>query len=120
MVSNGVKIQVAHKFEDIISIENLLLAWQEFVKGKRGKADVQEFSSRLMDNIFALHYDLANLTYKHSNYQAFKINDPKPRIIHKAAVRDRLLHHTIFRVLYLIFDKTFIADSYSCRNKKEN
>jgi len=118
MVSNGVKIQVAHKFEDIISIENLLLAWQEFVKGKRGKADVQEFSSRLMDNIFALHYDLANLTYKHSNYQVFRINDPKPRIIHKAVVRDRLLHHAIYRLLYPFFDKTFISDSFSCRKSK--
>jgi hypothetical protein len=32
-----------HKFEDIISVDNLLLAWQEFVKGKRNKKDVQEF-----------------------------------------------------------------------------
>lgn len=45
----------------------------------------------------------------------FSINDPKPRRIHKATVRDRLLHHALFRVLYPIFDPTFIFDSYSCR-----
>ncbi len=95
-----------------------MLAWGEFLNSKKKKKDVQEFSLRLMDNIFSLHFDLANLAYKHSNYQAFKINDPKPRIIHKASVRDRLLHHAIYRVLYPFFDKTFISDSFSCRENK--
>ena len=112
------KIQLIHKFEDIISVENFLLAWGEFIAGKKKKKDVQEFSLRLMDNIFSLHFDLANLTYKHSPYQAFSINDPKPRIIHKAKVRDRLLHHAMHRLLYPFFDKTFISDSFSCRNNK--
>ncbi len=112
------KIRLVHKFEDIISVENILEAWKEFIVGKKKKKDVQEFSLRLMDNIFDLHYDLANLTYKHSDYQAFRINDPKPRIIHKASVRDRLLHHAIYRILYQFFDKTFISDSFSCRENK--
>jgi len=109
---------LAHKYEDIISVENILEAWQEFLCGKRNKPDVQEFSLHLMDNIFKLHYELANHTYKHGGYQQFKINDPKPRVIHKAGVRDRLLHHTVCRKLYPFFDKKFIADSFSCRNIK--
>ncbi len=107
-----------HKFENIISVDNILEAWQEFLKGKKNKPDVQEFSLRLMDNIFNLHYELLNHIYKHGKYQKFKINDPKPRIIHKASVRDRLLHHAIYRKLYPFFDKKFISDSYSCRNNK--
>ncbi|NTU66478.1 MAG: hypothetical protein HGB08_00985 [Candidatus Moranbacteria bacterium] len=71
-----------------------------------------------MDNILALHEDLINHTYKHGGYQAFKINDPKPRDIHKAKVRDRLLHHAVYRILYPFFDRTFISDSYSCRLNK--
>ncbi|KKR21357.1 MAG: Retron-type reverse transcriptase [Candidatus Moranbacteria bacterium GW2011_GWA2_39_41] len=112
------KTQLSHTFADIICLENLLEAWKEFVRGKRNKEDVQIFQMRLMDNIFTLHYDLLNHTYKHGGYQAFKINDPKPRDIHKATVRDRLLHHAIYRKLYPFFDKTFIADSYSCRINK--
>jgi len=112
------KIILNHKYEDLISIDNLLLAWQEFLKGKRNKKDVQEFQFNLMDNILSLHEDLKNYTYKHGGYQQFKINDPKPRTIHKASVRDRLLHHAVYRILYLFFDKTFIADSFSCRNNK--
>lgn len=103
------------KYENIISLENLLLAWEEFLKGKRGKKDVQEFSLHLMENIISLHGDLKNLTYEHGSYYPFKISDPKPRQIHKASVRDRLLHHSIYRILYPFFDKKFIADSYSCR-----
>lgn len=112
------KAQLIHTFEDIICLKNLLGAWQEFVRGKRGKKDVQHFSMHLMDNIFSLHRELFNFTYKHGGYQAFKINDPKPRDIHKATVRDRLLHHAIYRILYPFFEKTFIADSYSCRLEK--
>jgi RNA-directed DNA polymerase len=112
------KIQLTHSYEDIICLENLFFAWKEFQNGKRNKKDVQEFSMYLMDNIFSLHSDLSNHTYIHGGYQAFKINDPKPRDIHKATVRDRLLHHAIYRILYPFFDRTFIADSYSCRNGK--
>lgn len=112
------KIQLAHTFEDIISVDNLLLAWEEFIKGKRGRKDVHFFSLHLFDNIFKLHTELANHTYKHGPYQAFNISDPKPRNIHKATVRDRLLHHAIYRVLYPYFDRKFINDSYSCRLNK--
>lgn len=88
------------------------------MRGKRGKRDVQEFQHRLMDNIFALYRELAGGTYKHGPYQHFKISDPKPRDIHKATVLDRLVHHAIYRQLYPFFDRTFIADSYSCRKGK--
>jgi len=102
-------------YNTIISVENLLEAWKEFLKGKRQKKDVQEFQYRLLDNILDLHTDLKNKTYTHGGYCAFNISDPKPRNIHKASVRDRLLHHAIYRQLYLFFDRTFIYDSYSCR-----
>ena len=101
--------------EDIGSVENLLGAWREFLPGKRIKRDVAEFSLCLMDNIFALHEELVQSTYQHGGYYAFNISDPKPRNIHKASVRDRLVHHAIYRRLYPFFDRIFIADSFSCR-----
>lgn len=72
----------------------------------------------MMANIFTLHRDLADHTYCHGGYQMFRVSDPKPRIIHKATVRDRLLHHALHRKLYPFFNRTFIADSYSCRQAK--
>ena len=71
-----------------------------------------------MDHLFDLHQDLANKTYRHSSYESFVITDPKRRLIHKASVRDRILHHALYRKLYPFFDRTFISDSFSCRNEK--
>ncbi|MEK9170566.1 MAG: reverse transcriptase/maturase family protein [Patescibacteria group bacterium] len=105
-------------FEKIISLENLFLAWDEFKKEKLRKADVIKFEFNLEQNIFSLHYKLKNKTYKHGIYTSFYINDPKQRHIHKASVKDRIIHHTVFLVLYPIFEKTFIYDSYSCRKNK--
>lgn len=102
-------------YETIISLENLLEAWKEFLKGKRNKDDVQRFQYQLSDNVLSLHNDLKDKVYVHGGYHAFNISDPKPRNIHKASVRDRLLHHAIYRQLYSFFDKKLIHDSYSCR-----
>ena len=88
------------------------------MRGKRRRKDVAEFSLNFVGNILALNRELSDKTYRHGPYHAFKINDPKPRDIHKAEVRDRLLHHAIYRILYPYFDRTFIFDSYSCRFDK--
>ena len=77
-----------------------------------------EFSLHLSQNIFTLHEELKHQTYRHDGYEAFSISDPKPRSIHKASVRDRLLHHALYRALYPYFDRKFIHDSYSCRQGK--
>lgn len=111
-------VNIDNVYDRIITISNLLDAWKEFLRGKRGRADVQEFGRNLMGNVLTLHEELRAGTYVHGGYHAFRIADPKPRDIHKALVRDRLLHHAIYRVLYPSFDRTFIADSYSCREGK--
>src|SRR3989344_3236304 len=110
--------QFIHTYDNIITIEKLLLAWQEFLRDKKNRKDVILFQAKLMDNIFELFDDLKNKTYKHGEYVAFNISDPKPRQIHKATVRDRLLHHLLYQELYPYFDKQFVFDSYSCRVQK--
>ena len=109
------KIKLIHTYKDIISLENLICAWGQFLVGKKSKPDVEKFGMYLMDNIIALQISLANKTYVHGGYYSFNITDPKPRHIHKASVQDRLLHHAVYRLTYPFFDRTFIADSYSCR-----
>lgn len=73
------------------------------------------FEKRLEQNIFALHRDLISKAYRHGTYSNFYIYDPKLRHIHKATVRDRVLHHAIFKILNPIFEPTFISRSFSCR-----
>lgn len=88
------------------------------MRGKRNKKDVMSFQAKLSDNIAQLHVAMANKTYEHGGYSAFNISDPKPRVIHKASVRDRLLHHLIHKKIYPYFNERFIFDSYSCRKNK--
>lgn len=99
----------------MISVEGLLAAWETFRSGKRGNADVREFERHLEDNLFRLHAELKSGAYRHAPYQRFQIFDPKHRIIHKADVRDRVVHHALYRALAPLFEQSFIRDSYSCR-----
>lgn len=107
-------------FEKIINPGNLFKAWEEFKPGKLHKPDVLLFELQLEDNLFQLYRDLKNHTYKHGEYHSFFITDPKLREIHKATVRDRVLHHAIFRVLCPLFEPTFISNSFSCQDDKGN
>jgi retron-type reverse transcriptase len=105
-------------FEKIISLENLFIAWTEFKKGKTNKEDVADFEINLEDHIFKLHEDLKSETYKHGKYFSFFVYDPKRRHIHKASVRDRLVHHAIHRITEPKWNKIFIFDSWSSRKNK--
>lgn len=102
-------------FNKLIEPENLFHAWEEFRSDKKKKEDVVLFERNLESEIFKLHRELISETYKHSGYTGFFISDPKKRHIHKAVVRDRVLHHAIMGILYPLYDKIFIHNSFSCR-----
>ncbi len=105
-------------FHNVYSLTNLFDAWNEFKRGKRKKKDVSQFELHLEENLFELHERLRSKTYRHNLYEDFYVCDPKRRHIHKASVRDRVMHQVLFRVLYKVFDKHFICDSYSSRDDK--
>lgn len=76
------------------------------------------FGRNLEDNLFSLQQDLKERRYKHGRYKSFFVRDPKVRHIHKAKVRDRVVHHLTSKVLEKIFEPTFYGHSYSCRKDK--
>lgn len=96
----------------------MLGAWKEFKKGKTKKWDILEFEFNLERNIFGINKQLFEKTYINKPYIPFYVYDPKKRHIHKADVLDRVVHQAIYRVLYKIYDPTFIHDSYACRSNK--
>lgn len=102
-------------FDKIALPENLFSAWVDFRRDKGGKDDVMEFERELEHRIFSLSRDLQDESYRHGPYSGFFVCDPKRRHIHKATVRDRVLHHSIMGALYPIFDPLFISQSFSCR-----
>jgi len=91
------------------------LAWHEFKRRKNGNAGIQEFAFALEDHLFALHQSLVRGLWEPGPYEGFYIKDPKLRHIHKASVRDRVVHQALYRVMAPLFEERFIAHSYSSR-----
>jgi len=102
-------------FKELATLENLFDAWYKFKKGKANKKDVMLFERNLEDNIFQLYGDLNTKKYVHQPYYIFHIWDPKFRVISKASVRDRVVHHLLYKYLEKIFQPIFIHHSYSCQ-----
>ncbi|MFA6548208.1 MAG: reverse transcriptase/maturase family protein [Candidatus Magasanikbacteria bacterium] len=105
-------------FNELITLENIFCAWYGFKKGKQNKPDVLMFERNLEDNLFGLYENLTMKTYHHQGYHTFHIYDPKFRVINKATVRDRVVHHLVFNYLEQIFQPTFIERSYACQRGK--
>ncbi len=108
----------SHKYlyPKIYSLRNLCIAWKGARKGKTKKDYVIEFESKLKENLFQLQKELKEETYQPKPLKTFILRDPKTRKISKSAFRDRIVHHTVYQVIELIFDKTFIDGC--CANRK--
>lgn len=97
---------------------NLYNAYRNVAKGKRFRGDVLQFTDNLEGNLLALLDDLQKHTYTVGRYREFYIYEPKKRLIMALPFRDRVAQWWIYSILYPIFDKTFIEDSYACRRGK--
>ena len=87
-------------------------------KEKQKRKMYKSLEYTLKKNIFELYHDLVAGRYSHAKYQAFYIQDPKLRHIHKAQVRDRIVHQAVYSALTKIYEPVFVNDSYSCRVEK--
>jgi RNA-directed DNA polymerase len=104
-------------FDNIITIENILTAWREFLRGKRNRKDVAQFSLHFADNVFDLHSSLKKKPIVMATIMRSIYTIQNLAAFTRLAC-EILLHHAIYRVLYPVFDCTFIFDSFSCRKKK--
>ena len=105
-------------YEEIASFQNLLKASRLAQRGKRFKNATAFFNVKLEKELWRLHEYLKIKRYKPGRYHQFTIYEPKKRLISAAPYRDRVVHHAIHNVLFPIFDKTFIDDSYATRMGK--
>lgn len=107
--------RIGNLYNDIISIENLIIADQKAQKGKSQQYGVQLHNKNRETRILELHKTLLNRDYKTSPYTTFIINEPKEREIFRLPYfPDRIVHHAIMNKLKPIFVSTFTNDTYSC------
>ena len=106
-------------FQQIVSMENLELAYIKARRGKSWQKNVQRFEEDVPGNLKRIQEMLINKTYHTSRYQTKKVYEPKERTIYVLPFYpDRLIQHAIMNVLEPIWDNLFIYDSYACRKNK--
>jgi retron-type reverse transcriptase len=102
-------------FDKTFTIDNLYNAYLDARTGKRSKRACFEFEKNLGENIYNLHRDINNGTYEIDSYFKFIIYEPKRREIHAPSFKDIVVQHAIYRIIYDIFDRSFINTSFACR-----
>jgi retron-type reverse transcriptase len=93
----------------------LYRAWERARRGKRLRGDVLAFSAEVGENLLQLQDELRGLTWRPGEYRERMVYEPKPRTIHVAPFRDRIVHQTLCATIAPLFEETFIHDSYACR-----
>lgn len=107
--------RVGNLFERTFTREALYRGYLDARKAKRRKRACFQFERRIGAQIDALYRELHSGSYRSRPYYTFVVHERKSRLIHAPAFRDCVVQHAIYRVVYPIFDRTFIDQSYACR-----
>ncbi len=105
-------------FDQVVSWDNLIQAFGQAARGKRGQPEVALFESGLADQLINLQQALKGGSYRPGAYRSFYIHEPKRRKISAAPFRDRVVHHALINVIEPSFEQRFIGDSYANRRGK--
>lgn len=93
---------------------DLYVAFEDAARHKRKMSYVVKFERDLAQNLNELCDDLLTHRYEALPSKCFVVSYPKKREVFAAMFRDRIVHHLYFRYTHQLFERTFIADSYSC------
>lgn len=102
-------------FKDTFSESNLYAAYLDARKGKRRKRDCFNFETSLGPCIHHVREAVLDGAYRPRPYFTFVVREPKPRLIYAPTFEDTVVQHAIYRVVYPIFDRSFISTSFACR-----
>ena len=105
---------VSTRLEAIAAPVALWRAWRGYRAGKRRRPAVARFELDCERHVLTLSRELLGGSYRHGRYRLLRVDDPKPRLIAVAGVRDRVVHRALYDALSPEMDRAFIADSYAC------
>jgi hypothetical protein len=109
--------RIGKLFNKAFSEENLYKAYLDARKGKRKKCACFLFEKNLGANLEELYQKIHSNNYKPEPYFKFEVYEPKRRIIYAPAFKDIVVQHAIYRIIYSIFNKTFVNTSF-CLQKR--
>ena len=102
-------------FQRTVDFKNLHAAAQLALRGKRDRGQVARFFFHLENELIRIQAELESKTYRPRPYRQFEIREPKVRQICSSDFRDRVVHHSICRVIDPILEARLIHDTYACR-----
>ena len=95
-------------------LDDLYRAYYDARRHKCGRAYQQRFERHADTLLAELCHDLYYRHYEARPSSCFTITDPKKREVFAADFRDRIVHHLYYNYTHRLFERTFVADTYSC------
>jgi retron-type reverse transcriptase len=92
----------------------LYIAYYDARRHKGKMSYVQRFEDDLKHNLDELCDELMTRRYHPLPSKCFIVFHPKQREVFAAQFRDRVVHHLYYNMTHQMFERTFIADTYSC------
>lgn len=102
-------------FDQIVSWDNLVLAFNKARKGKTWQTTVKRIDRNRNRFLGRLQNDLTQGRFTTSEYKIKQVHEPKTRDIYVLPFYpDRIVQHAMMNVVEPIWKKMFIKDSYAC------
>ena len=95
-------------------LADLIVAYRDARRHKRSKFYQRHFEMNQERELVKLRDELLERRYVARPSSCFIIHDPKMREVFAAEFRDRVVHHLFYNYTHKLFERTFIADCYSC------
>lgn len=98
---------------DVTFLE-VLEAYLDCRRTKRNTRSALAFEQNFEANLLELHGELKDGSYRPGRSICFVVTRPKAREVWAADIRDRIVHHLLYRRIGAQFENSFIADSCAC------
>ncbi len=85
------------------------------VRGKRRRRDVAWFLFRFEEELARIQAELASGRYRPEGFELVRIRDPKPRLISRVPIGDRVVHTALVRLMEPVFFRGLLPEAFACR-----
>lgn len=104
-------------FEKVVDFHNMYAAFRKAKCGKEFKKSSARFNLVALDGVNTLITQLRNKTYTISDYNEFKVYEPKERVIQTTSFKDKVVQHCLCdNVIMPRLQRVFILDN--CAGQK--
>lgn len=98
----------------VTDYENLYRAYKKAKRNKPFNGSCARFQNMSLEGLHLLKEQLENQTYKMSNYNEFKIYEPKERVIKSCSFKDKVVQHVFSdNILHPQLENEFIKCNYA-------